>query len=637
MQSKTSFFNKTVFRKNLTRFAPVWVLYYICLVVGLFLMYTDGGAARSFNRQFYFVNNMAELIGVMSVINLGYALLVAELLFGDLFQSRMCNMLHAMPLRRESWFVTHVVSGLVFSLLPTFAMAVIAMPLLNTTFYADAWQLAWLWFAGTNLEYVCFFGLAVFAAMCVGNRFTMAAGYGLLNAGAYILYWLIDIVYTPMLYGIVTPTTLATNLTPVYHMVEFPFVEVESRSQLREKFGENYEGAIGHFTVTEEWWRLFGWAAVGVAFLAVALLLYRRRQLECAGDAVAFKPLIPVFQVICAVFVMVCGQGFLYMFLGLRDRNYVILAVGLVVGWFIGRMLIERTTRVFRLRNWYGLGALALTLMVTLVCTHFDILNLEEKMPRADRIESIALDTSYSGTIGLEDAEDIQQILLLHALTLENRAEEGAGTYVVGTNGEWVRYIDNNADLIDEEDKDQPTRMAASIRLRYNLDNGNTVRREYNVWVDSPEGQILREHLNRWENVFGQETIYLDGVEVNTMDMTLNTFESFGVDYIEGPLPDSVNTRENAESFLDAVRADCAAGNMAQHPYFHEGCFRIESAEYEEGYYLRDRLWFYLNGEKTGFSVEIYPDSENTLRWLRQHGLVPQDMTILEGRRDFYY
>ena len=38
MKSRTSFFNGVIFRKNLTRFAPVWGLYTLCLLLGLMLV-----------------------------------------------------------------------------------------------------------------------------------------------------------------------------------------------------------------------------------------------------------------------------------------------------------------------------------------------------------------------------------------------------------------------------------------------------------------------------------------------------------------------------------------------------------------------------------------------------------------------
>ena len=39
MKSKTSFFNKTVFKKNLTRFAPVMAVYTLCLILGMMMLY----------------------------------------------------------------------------------------------------------------------------------------------------------------------------------------------------------------------------------------------------------------------------------------------------------------------------------------------------------------------------------------------------------------------------------------------------------------------------------------------------------------------------------------------------------------------------------------------------------------------
>ena len=190
MRSKTSCFNQTVFRKNLTRFAPVWGGYTLCLVVGILILYGNGGAMK----QFHFAQNMTELVEIMAVVNLLYAPVVAQLLFGDLYSSRMCNMLHAFPLRRENWFLTHVVSGFAFSLVPTLVMAVLATPLRADSLFDGAVFLGWLIFLASNLQVVCFFGMAVFCVMVVGNRCTMLAAYGLLNAVAAIAWWLIDTV-----------------------------------------------------------------------------------------------------------------------------------------------------------------------------------------------------------------------------------------------------------------------------------------------------------------------------------------------------------------------------------------------------------------------------------------------------------
>ena len=44
MKSRTSFFNVTVLRKNLTRFAPLWALFAVAEVLGLLTL--DLGSAR---------------------------------------------------------------------------------------------------------------------------------------------------------------------------------------------------------------------------------------------------------------------------------------------------------------------------------------------------------------------------------------------------------------------------------------------------------------------------------------------------------------------------------------------------------------------------------------------------------------
>ena len=118
MKSRMLFFNGTVFKKNITRFAPVWALYSVFLLMLMVVMALD-------NSSYYFASNIADSTTPFAIINFFYALVCTQLLFGDLCNSRMCNALHAMPLRREQWFFTNVLSGLDFSVIPNTAFAII--------------------------------------------------------------------------------------------------------------------------------------------------------------------------------------------------------------------------------------------------------------------------------------------------------------------------------------------------------------------------------------------------------------------------------------------------------------------------------------------------------------------------------
>ena len=617
MRSKKSCFNQTVFRKNLTRFAPVWGGYTLCLVVGILILYGNGGTMK----QFHFAQNMTELVEIMAVVNLLYAPIVAQLLFGDLYSSRMCNMLHAFPLRRESWFVTHVVSGFAFSLVPTLIMALLATPLLADSLFEGAVSLGWWIFLASNLQFVCFFGMAVFCVMVVGNRFTMAAAYGLLNAGAAIAWWLIDTVYTPMLYGIVTPTQLMNQLTPMYHMTNLPYIQTSaSLYDLRELFGEQLKGAVATFTITENWWRLWVLAGVGLAFSLLGLVLYKIRHLECAGSAVAFPILRPVFEVLCAVFVAAAAQFFLINFLGLGQRNFLILTVGLVVGWFIGKMLTEHTTRVFRLQNFCGLAALAAVVAVSLWLTHVDLLKIETRLPDPEKIRYIQF-----GGQKYTQQEDIDQLQQLHAAALDQRAEE-AGVYTL-VDGEWVLGF---ADT-DPNDPENRYTYVDSCNLTYEMENGKLIKRRYYIWMDNNEvsseaGRIAESYLTRWETV-NDRTVKVNGVEYNRLDLVLQDLKGIYVDYMEDQvLQKKLATESNARSLIAAIQADCAEGNMAQSYMYHSGSFRMEDEYAETGYRNFPELGISLSGDKYTWWISIYPDSVNTLRWLKTHGALPVEV-----------
>lgn len=618
MRSRTSFFNKTVYKKNLTRFAPVWGLYALCLVMGVALMYTNGGTMK----QFHFANNyIQDMFSIMAVVNLGYALIVAQLLFGDLFSSRMCNMLHAFPLSRESWFLTNMASGLTFSLLPTALMALVASPLLLGSIFENAVLLAWLVFLASNLEFICFFGMAAFAAMCTANRFTMAAGYGLMNAGAMIAYWLVDTVFTPMLYGVITPVSLMWNLTPAYHMCERAFVKSEhSFWSLRQQYGDKLEGVVLEYTVTDQWWHLWLIAGVGIVFALLALVLYRQRSLECAGDAVAFRWLVPVFEVLCAIFVATATQYFLEHYLNLTIQWYFTLFVGLIVGWFIAKMLVEHTTRVFRAQNFTGLAILAVVFGISLGLTHFDVFRIEEYIPEAAQVKKVTFGTAWTSYRNLDSPSEIEAMLRLHKGALDNRAES-SGTYLQGYDGTWVKYVDSNDHLYDKEDTDLPYTYVSEVWLTYELENGKVIKRRYNVWVDSEAGSIVRDCLNSWEELNPtHEDEY--GVEYTRLERALENFENFNIGYIDGDLPEICYDKEAALELLACIRRDLEEGNMAQHPYYHRGTFRYEDEWAEDGWSISDSTGVSICSRKMSWHISIYPDAVHTVNWLKRHDLL---------------
>jgi hypothetical protein len=208
---------------------------------------------------------------------------------------------------------------------------------------------------------------------------------------------------------------------------------------------------------------------------------------------------------------------------------------------------------------------------------------------------------------------------------LENRAENW-GPYVL-VDGEWIQYIDNNADRIEEENPDNHYTYVDSVNLTYELDNGKQIRRRYNIWMDneyisSEAGRIARDYLTRWDTV-NSRTIEVKGVEYNRLDYILQDVSGIYVDFMDGQQDIS---RQEVLELVAALQADCAEGHMAQNDYYHSGYFRVEDEYAENGYYDICAMGISVDNEEHSWWLSIYADSRHTIQWLKNHGLLEAEI-----------
>ena len=602
MKSRTSSFNLTVFKKDITRFAPCWAAYLIVLLLCVVGM-TDRGEA------YYRIRNVGDSIVLMAWANLIYGAVVAQLLFGDLYNARLCNALHAMPMTREGWFTTHTAAGLCFSVLPNLAIALVSLPLLNLE---AGWTAVLWWLLASTLQYLFFFGIAVLSVMATGNRLGQTALYTVINFAGMLAYWLMRSFYEPLLHGILIDERPFMTVSPIAQLTNFSNCLNIDYERIENEMGEFLGYHIYGVAPGNGWGYTAICAAIGVAALALALVLYRRRRLECAGDFVAFSRLEPVSAVLATVF---CGS-FAHLFgeaFGL-NLKYTLLVAGMVVGYFACRMLLERSTRVFRKKTILGCGAIIGAVALTMVLTWLDPAGLTRYIPDIDEVESITFSQSYTLRNHTEypfeatEKADIQALMEVHADGITKEASSQPG----GTEEFYSPF---------------------TIRLEYKLKNGRTVNRFYDVHPNSQAGQILEGYLTRPECVLGfpaedayrmlehLESIYVDGMPNHEYDL------------------DDLDL----EGLMDAILADCAAGNMAQLRGYHYPT-NYDQLGREYGYYDMGVCYLELawNHEalvsamqgKAGFgtgsilsytNVRLYKSCTNTLKWIEENGLLTEE------------
>jgi ABC-2 type transport system permease protein len=524
------------------------------------------------------------------VANFIFAFLAAQLLYGDLYNSRMCNAIHALPLRRESWFVTNLASGFSFSLIPTAAALLFSllMILLGAGCCDNGLLIPVMVFIGANVQYIFFFGLATLSAFLVGSRFALAVVYAIINFASMIAYWLVDTLYTPMLYGIKTVMEPFILFSPVVQMCSAEYMDVEwLKTEIISESRAYSSRGIMH--LTDGWGYIAICAALGIGLLGLALMLYRRRKLECAGDFMAVKGMEPVFL---TVYTLVVGCVFQMIF-GTFTGNDIgfSLFVGLFVGFFTGRMLLKRTVRVFQWKAWGKCGILIGIFLLTLLITKLDPLGIQTWIPNADNVTSIQVHASHSPypnsgeTFTVEDGEDIEKMLYVHGLLIDGDAVEDI-----------VLYPETTV----VSDKSTPAeRYPFPVSLTYTLKNGRTVSRYYYVTIKSEAGQILRPYFSSLSCVLG--------VEVDQLEELV---QKLGVIHIDGELV--YLAEQDQLELLQAIAADCESGSMIQ----------IWSYRRSEG--LTDDVFYIELTYKDGFHwchIQVNENCENVLRYMEEHNI----------------
>ena len=561
MKSRTLCCNGTVLRKDITRFAPLWAIY---LIGGLLVMLTTLSSSTAVGTA----RSLASTIGPFSIINMIYAALCAQMLFGDLFKSRMCNALHAMPLRRESWFLTHVVAGLLFSLVPH----IIAVGLM-TLMLEEFWFVGLYWLLGMTLEFLFFFGVAVFSVFCVGNRVAQVAVYGILNFASLIVYWFVDTIYEPMLYGVSIPGEIFARSCPVVQMCAGNDLVRFERIQKDIYYYENpmweYKG------LGESWDYLILCAVIGLVLLLLALLLYRRRKLECAGNFIAVKPMEPVFQVVFTL----CAGGVFSAFGQIFDGGYLVyLIVGLVLGWFVGQMLLRRTVKVFQWKTFLKLAIFGAAMAASLLLTYLDPLGVTRWTPKPEQVAVVEINTgnqisTYSNYyLSMEDPEQIQKFINVHK------------------------------NIIGSGNVSRNTRLR-TFTIRYTLTDGRQVSRTYKIYAGTGVWSLMAQMYSTPEQMMGYEdwdsfirevTPNLEGCSLSELCRLYN--QKYGK---------SVNYEKIKLELLEAIKKDCEAGLIV-----------LDMFDGDKGTYLfgveleRSNNWRY---------VSVSSAAKNTLTWFESY------------------
>lgn len=444
MKSKTSFFNFTLYRKNVISFWPIWVVYLLTWIFLILVQITSSlsNAKWESNISKVELNEILSDSVLSTTVNPGFficvavGLLCAMASFHYLYQRRSIHFFHALPIRREGLFFTNYVSGLSFFLIPNVIILLISILVLNLNGLLNLPVLI-TWFLATSGICFFFYSFAVFCGMFTGQLLALPIFFGIINILYIGLKYLFGQIIHLFVYGFSFRTAQNLNLLPLntgtllnphqYRRLD-QMIGLEDNSALSPIY--YFMKNLSSRTVTDKS-KLFqldsgsiiaGYAIAGVLLTLIAFLLHRKYKSEQAGELITISVIKPVFRwglALCIsllLTILISSTYFKFSNRGIAWIAWIIMFVTGFVGYFIAEMLLSKSFLVFRkgLKGWLIYAA---TVSIFLLGMEYDLFGYEKKIPQTADIQRVFLYPEYfSNYIVLEPeaTKALHQTIIYH-------------------------------------------------------------------------------------------------------------------------------------------------------------------------------------------------------------------------------
>lgn len=375
VMTRSRFFcNSSVIRQDLRQHGWIGIIYTLGLLFSFPLQlfmnsYPDAEPMK--------VTNLFEVGGNIQVLFLISVPVAAGLFLFRYLQSKApSDLWHSLPLRREHLLAAHTVSGLILLLTPVWLTAAVTalVRTLQGNMYIYQASDVWGWGLAVSILTLFLFVFSIFIGICTGQ--TVLQGiviYILLILPAALLQF-ISIHLSMYLYGYSEQFSLRSSVdrwSPVLQSMDL---------------------AVRPFTSLELWI----YAALSVVFMGLSFVLYRKRQGEKAGQAIAFTYFNPLFK----AGVMLCSMllsGTYFTSVKSHEPGWIIGShiAGALLGYVAAEMVIRKTWAILnrRLPGEFALYTVILGLLIYIPVS--GLTGYENRVPAEDQISAVYTGSQY--------------------------------------------------------------------------------------------------------------------------------------------------------------------------------------------------------------------------------------------------
>lgn len=587
MKSKISFFNAGIFKSMLKRFWPLWTAYFavwfMCLPLPLLVARLQGVKESAVTVVTAAMKTSVEA-SVVSGFLMG--ILAAMAVFGFLYNSRSCGMIASTPVRREAVFCSAYLAGA----LPVLA-ANLFIAVLNWLFTLSSgiegaciFKMNAILFAVNSMEFLIFFSISAFIAMLTANIVALPVLYLIFNFVFLGMEYVVRMLYGMFIFGYSDhPDCVLEFMSPLIYLFT--------------RIGINVNISTGSAAVSlTNWSALLGYIIAAVVFSVTALLLYRKRRMESAGDVIAVNSLRPVFKFCVTACAALCFGLLFFVIISTLftslSMSMLVLSAGLIIGAFIGyfasEMLLKKSFHVFK-GSWKGFVITAVLCIVFAFVCVTDLFDLSSQLPDADDIEAISCSSEGRG-VDIKNRSDIEALLKVNKAIIADRDKyEG----------------------LDDTDLEN----TGYVSIRYKLKDGRVICRGYTLLID--------DNYKAYYEVLSSENIVKDIFTPEVPVTVQNVYDaSFEYPSSTGEMNTISLTPEQAVDFYDnALMKDIESG--AKKPLISE---TAETGNNDDGFVTGSYVYIELvstpdtaNEEDTYDSlvIEIDADCTECIAWVK--------------------
>ena len=593
MRSKTSFFNSGLAWNLLRRSWPFWFCYLALLVLAFPISlynathyWHDTGEALADYKALSIPQSGCTL----AILSFFVCIIAVMIVFSFLYNARTCGLVCSLPLKRETVFCTVYLTGLLPLLAADAATALITWILFGR-YTAEGLILKWL--SLVVMGNIAFYGFAVFCAMLTGSLFILPLVYAVLNATAYVAESAMNYLFSVFIYGFAENGVALRKLSPI--------VELASRLRVTDISPENTKIGERVFQV-EGYSTLAVYCVAGIVFSACALLMYKRRRMETAGDTVSISFLKPLFKY-CMAFgtalVLAAAVTTEFFSSALKGTKLAVVALmlllaGAFVGYFVAEMLIQKTMRVFGSKR-KGLLAVWAVLLVFFAVSEGNLSGYETRLPEERQIEKAELIVYQNST--LEEKENITELLDIHKSIIEQKKS--------------IENTDGFNEIV--------------VTIRYSLANGKTMARHYSFSQDGLEKGEEDSVISRLQALYNSPEAILSRhepkIEIIPENIDYCEVSTIRKDEERNLIMAGETVRlswdEAYDLYQNALLPDMQSGNLGR--AFFNYAYTENLSDTSIFIQLKSTGKNYVSRVYDYMSFDVQLDSEQTIAWLAEH------------------